>query len=99
LEAWFASYEGPIGCEFRDLVVAARDDVAFAHGLHRFTGTMTNGKSIDMWVRNTLCFRKIDGRWRIGHEHMSDPFDPDSGQASLGLKPSPQIISEERTKR
>ena len=87
LRAWFAAYEGPIGCEIRGLAVAARDDLAFAHSLHRFSGTMTNGKGVDMWVRDTLCLRRLGGRWLITHEHMSEPFDPETGQASLHLKP------------
>ncbi|MGH6887224.1 MAG: YybH family protein [Geminicoccales bacterium] len=87
LQAWFAAYDGPIRCEVRDLVAAARDDVAFAHSLHRFSGTMTSGKAVDMWVRDTLCLRKIDGRWLVTHEHMSEPFDAETGQASLDLEP------------
>lgn len=87
LQAWFAAYQGPIRCEVRDLTVAAREDVAFAHSLHRFSGTMTSGKAVDMWVRDTLCLRKVAGSWRVTHEHMSEPFDPQTGQASLDLKP------------
>ena len=40
-----------------------------------------------MWIRATLCYRKIDGKWMVTHEHVSVPFDPESGQASLDLKP------------
>lgn len=87
LQAWFAAYQGPIGCKIRGLCAAAQGDLAFAHSLHRFSGTMTNGKEVDMWVRDTLCLRKLDGRWLITHEHMSEPFDPETGQASLDLRP------------
>ena len=41
-----------------------------------------------MWNRATLCFRKIDGKWRIMHEHDSVPFDPETGLASTNLEPS-----------
>jgi ketosteroid isomerase-like protein len=40
-----------------------------------------------MWVRATLCFRKTNGKWVVTHQHLSAPFDPASGQASLDLKP------------
>ena len=40
-----------------------------------------------MWWRATVCYRKLDGRWLVTHEHASVPFDAQSGQASLGLEP------------
>ena len=40
-----------------------------------------------MWVRATVCYRKIDGTWMVTHEHNSVPFDVESGKASLDLKP------------
>lgn len=86
-EAWFSSFLGPIGFEMRDLRIATGGDVAFSHSLNRYSGTQTGGVEIDMWVRATTCYRKIDGRWTITHEHQSVPFDGESGQASLDLKP------------
>lgn len=89
LERWFAAYDGPIGTECRNTVVETAGDVAFAHFLQRFTGTMTNGATVDMWVRVTMGLRRVDGAWRILHEHMSDPFDPETGQGRTDLKPEP----------
>jgi uncharacterized protein (TIGR02246 family) len=86
-EAWFSSFQGSIGYEMRDLSVTAGDDVAFCHYLYRVSGTQTGGANVDMWVRATVCCRKIDGTWSVVHEHTSVPFDPDSGKASLDLKP------------
>lgn len=40
-----------------------------------------------MWWRMTIGYRKIDGTWMVIHEHNSVPFDTETGQASLGLKP------------
>ena len=40
-----------------------------------------------MWVRSTVCYRKIDGRWVVTHEHTSVPFDAESGKVSFDLKP------------
>jgi ketosteroid isomerase-like protein len=50
-------------------------------------GTLFDGTRLDMWWRSTAGFRKIDGRWRITHEHNSVPFDPQTGKASLDLEP------------
>ncbi len=85
--AWFALYQSPIGYEVRDLSITTGEDVAFCHYLYRVRGTRTDGGTVEMWVRATICFRKIDGTWMITHEHNSVPFDPESGKASLDLNP------------
>lgn len=86
-EEWFASFEGPIGYETRDLSITASDNVAFAHGLNHVSATKIGGGQIDMWWRTTICFRKVDEQWMVTHEHNSVPFDVESGKASLGLRP------------
>jgi len=87
VEAWFSSYRSPIGFEMRDLSITTAADVAFSHSLYRVSGTLLDGGDITMWVRLTVCYRKIDGTWVVTHEHTSVPFDPESGKASLDLKP------------
>jgi uncharacterized protein (TIGR02246 family) len=88
LEEWFSSFQGPIDYENRDLNITAGDDVAFCHSLNRMMATTTNGSKLDLWFRQTLGFRKIEGRWRITHEHSSVPFYMDgSYKASVDLKP------------
>jgi len=52
------------------------------------TGTRTNGEETDVWVRQTLCLRRLEGAWKITHEHTSVPFYMDgSDKAALDLKP------------
>jgi uncharacterized protein (TIGR02246 family) len=84
---WFSSFHGPIGYEVRDLNITVGDTVAFCHSLNRVSATTTDGKKLEMWWRATLCFRRIDGKWMVTHEHQSVPFDPESGAAALDLKP------------
>lgn len=84
---WVASYDGPITWEDDDVVVVADGDVAFCSMLSRVSGTLKTGTRVDMWFRKTLGLQRRAGRWQITHDHGSVPFDPASGQASLGLKP------------
>ena len=86
-KAWLDLYDGPPRWEDREVTVAADGDIAFAHALSRVTGHRKDGVDVDMWFRTTLGMRRIDGEWRIVHDHGSVPFDAESGQASLGLKP------------
>ena len=88
LAGWFATWRGPIGHEHRDLEIAASGDVAFCTSLNRMNGTKTDGEQVDLWFRATVGLRKIDGRWRITHEHESVPFYMDgSYRAAVDLKP------------
>lgn len=88
LGAWFPTWRGPIDYEIRDLTIAVAGDVAFSHSLNRMRGTRTNGESTDLWLRATMCFRKLDGTWRVAHEHTSVPFYMDgSDRAALDLAP------------
>ena len=84
---WFETFDGPIGYEMRHVEISASDDSGFAYCLYRVSGTLTSDDELEMWVRATFCFRKLDSGWRIVHEHDSVPFDPTTGMASLGLKP------------
>jgi len=87
-EEWFPSWQGPIGCEIRDLNIAMGDDLAFCHSLNRISGTRTDGQKTDVWVRRTACYRTINGKWLIAHEHVSVPFHMDgSFRAAIDLKP------------
>ena len=82
-EEWLASYDGRVSWDVQDLTIAAADDIGFCHCISRVRGTLRTGAAIDMWFRTTLGLRRIDGAWRIVHDHSSDPFDPETGMASM----------------
>jgi uncharacterized protein (TIGR02246 family) len=84
---WFTTFEGPIGYEVRNLTITTGDDAAFSHSLNRITGKRTDGKESDAWVRSTVCYRKVGGKWMIAHEHVSVPYYMESGKAAIDLKP------------
>jgi len=88
IEEWFATWDGPIGYEIRDVKITASEDVAFSHSLNRMSGTKTDGEKVDMWLRETFCFRRLGGQWKITHQHESVPFYMDgSYKAAVDLKP------------
>jgi ketosteroid isomerase-like protein len=88
LEDRFATWTGTIGLEHRDLDVTAAGDLAFAHGLLHLTGSRTSGEETAVWVRQTFGLRRVNGAWRIVHEHASVPFYMDgSDRAAVDLKP------------
>lgn len=86
-EAWFASVQGPIGYEIRDLRITMSDDIAFCHSLNHVKSTRTTGEKADYWVRVTSGFQKLNGQWMITHEHVSVPINMQTMQAALDLQP------------
>ena len=73
--AWFDSWETPVDLEARDLKVSVSGDMAFCHCFLRMTGTKKGAeREVDFWMRETLCFERFGGEWKIVHGHTSVPF-------------------------
>jgi ketosteroid isomerase-like protein len=88
LAGWFATWSGPIGYEIGDLKITTGDDIAYCHSLNRLTGLRTDGEGTDVWFRESLCFRKVNGQWLITHIHESVPMYMDGSlMAATDLKP------------
>jgi uncharacterized protein (TIGR02246 family) len=88
LKEWFATWQGPIGHETRDVSITASGDIAYCYGFIRISGTKVDGERVDIWVRQTTCLKKTDGAWKITHDHSSVPFYMDgSYKAAVDLKP------------
>ena len=88
-QAWeglFAAYTA-FASEIHDLNITTDGDLAFVYSVNHVKGTLMNGHTTDMWVRWTACFRRIDGEWRIVHDHVSVPADLEHGTAVLNLTP------------
>jgi SnoaL-like domain len=79
--------QGPVGSEIRDLQITYANELAFGLSLNHLTGTETSGEKIDLWYRETLCFRNRDGQWTIVDQHAFPFYRDDSGRAALDLKP------------
>lgn len=86
-EDFFSQFDGPLHIQMRDAHVEVGGDIALAYGLERISGKLKSGTPVDMWVRYTSGFKKIDGKWRDIHDHVSVPADMNTGKAMLDLKP------------
>jgi ketosteroid isomerase-like protein len=86
--AWFESFEGLIDYELADVKLSVAGDVAFdSHLTHVRGKNRESGQMIDMWFRETIGYRKLDGAWKVVHQHSSVPFDMTDGKARLDLTP------------
>ena len=86
-QQWFDGYASDIHYDVEELDVVADEDLGFCSFVYNVRGTLTTGAEVDMWVRATLCCQRIDGEWRIMHDHESVPFDPSTGRAVIDLEP------------
>jgi ketosteroid isomerase-like protein len=84
---FFAQFAGPLHVDFPDMHIEAGRDIGFAYGLERLTGKLADGTPFDMWVRYTEGLNRIDGQWRVVHEHISVPIDMATGKARMDLTP------------
>lgn len=85
LQAWFDEKGGRVGSGVRDVRVELGGDVAFVSALERMGDP---GGRWELWFRLTLGLRRVDGTWRIVHEHTSTPFHMDgSYRAATELTP------------
>lgn len=72
---WLTMFEGPAHVEFKDQKITADENVAFLHTLTSVTPENEHHRS---WVRVTVCYEKVGGRWLVTHEHASLPFNGQS---------------------
>jgi len=87
LEAWFATWDGPIEIELRDFAVTVAGDHAYCHGFQRIGGRQ-GGQEGGVWTRATFALRRDGNDWKIVHEHVSVPFYMDgSYRAAVDLEP------------
>lgn len=87
---WQACMEfcpGPGIFDFEQLQIVAADDIAFAHWLAHCGGTDEQGQTKACWMRVSAGYQRIDGQWRVRHEHWSAPFDMQSGSTQFDLQP------------
>ncbi|MBF8189867.1 SgcJ/EcaC family oxidoreductase [Nonomuraea sp. K274] len=65
-----------------NLRIMVRDDLAVAWGLNRVRDEVS-----ESWSRGTRVFERRNGDWVMIHQHLSYPYDPDTGAARTDLHP------------
>ena len=86
-EGFFALFKGPLKFELSDLHVFASGTIGYGYSIQHLSGTDTKGQPIDLTVRVSDGYRKVNGHWLIAHEHVSVPVDLDTGKPDLTSKP------------
>ncbi|WP_394814916.1 YybH family protein [Streptomyces millisiae] len=82
-----AASSGPVGWEVPGMRVLVDGDLAVAWGLNRMTAEAEDGTTAESWSRGTRVFQRRDGDWVAVHQHLSYPYDPETGEAKTDLTP------------
>jgi ketosteroid isomerase-like protein len=85
-EGFFAAFPGPAVMAMSDLDVTVGGDVAYGHNIEHVTMTDKTGKKVEITVRVTDGYTKVNGQWLISHEHVSVPVDFDTMKPDLDSK-------------
>jgi ketosteroid isomerase-like protein len=73
--------------EVSNLAIESDRKLAFSHSIQHFACTDSKGAKLEMTMRATDAYRKVNGKWLIVHEHLSAPIDLATGKADLTSKP------------
>ncbi len=72
-DVFFSRAEKPVQFDFTDVRITDGNDVAFATAIGHCVDIDPCGKREELTFRLTMGLRKIDGHWRVLHEHHSLP--------------------------
>lgn len=73
-QGWFNALDGQADFQFVELHLEVSGDLAYCFSVNRLRARYRDGAKHDAQTRATVCFRKIDGRWLVVHEHASVPM-------------------------
>jgi len=84
-EGWFGSLgDELVRVEFDDVQTIAGDGVAVLSAFVTFAGLSADGDELrSLNNRLTWGLRKIDGAWKVVHEHTSAPVEMATGKVNL----------------
>jgi uncharacterized protein (TIGR02246 family) len=83
----FEVMRGELQVELHDLQVIVRDDIAVTWALNRMVAEEPGRPRVELWSRGTRVLQKLDGQWKLIHQHVSFPYDPATGRAAFDLVP------------
>jgi ketosteroid isomerase-like protein len=80
-------FSANIKVNIMDMQTHADNHLVFVSSLQLNYGTDLKGKPFEFTARVTDCCRKVNGKWKIVHQHVSFPIDSmESGKADFQSK-------------
>jgi len=86
-EGLFSSFPGPMKNTISEQTIHVVGSIAYGHNIQTGEFVGKDGKPVNLIVRTTDIYRKMDGKWLIVEEHNSVPIDLDTMKPDLVSKP------------
>ncbi|WP_181696164.1 nuclear transport factor 2 family protein [Nocardia sp. GTS18] len=86
------SAPGRVTWDVPEMAVEVHGDLAVVWGLNHMSAEDADGRVDHSWSRGTRVFRKRGGRWLLVHQHVSYPYDPETGAAATDLVPEDEPL-------
>jgi ketosteroid isomerase-like protein len=83
----FGLFKGTLNFAISELHVVTDGTLGYGRSIQHLWGTMKDRQPLDITVRVTDDYQKIDGTWYIVQEHVSVPVDLATGKGDLHSKP------------
>lgn len=83
----FELTEGNFRWDVPDLQIIVRGDIAVTWGVNRMREEGKQDDSAVSYSRGTRIFQKIAGQWKLIHQHVSFPYDPETGSVVTDSRP------------
>jgi ketosteroid isomerase-like protein len=75
-----------IKVDFVEINVVTDGKLGYATSVQRFTATGPDGKPMDITFRQSDFLHKVNGEWKIMHQHISVPVDMKTGKGDMASK-------------
>ena len=86
-EGLFSAFPGPMKNTISEQTIHVVGPVAYGHNIQTGEFVGKDGKTVNVVVRTTDIYRKLNGKWLIVEEHNSVPVDLDTMKADYVSKP------------
>jgi uncharacterized protein (TIGR02246 family) len=83
---FWTTFPGPAKFDISDLDITVGGNIAYSHSIQHATMTDKKGKKMELTVRVTDGYKKINGQWLISHEHVSVPVDFSTMKPAINSK-------------
>jgi ketosteroid isomerase-like protein len=87
-EGFFVDFRTISLYDWNNVKIEASGDIGYLRAFIHMKGDLNNGEQLEMTVRDTAIFRRIEGHWVVVHDHGSVPFDSFQSRRALVNAPA-----------
>lgn len=89
-ECFIEVFDFPVEFDIQPRKVIVNGDTAVIIGLAHVKGRFKKSGEVENWLRGTTVLKKLNGEWKIAHEHNSVPLDQNM-KGLMDLRPAEDV--------